>query len=264
MIFTTESEHEYHEKSLSGKYLSSHLLADFRKCPELYYKKTHGLIVEEERPAYLIGRATHCLVLEGREAFDKAFAVGGPINPKTGKPYGTATQAFAEWAETIGKPVISDADFAAIEILATSVRNHTIANNLLAHGAAEQVCRALYVGVDCQCRVDWFNPLQGIVDLKTCDDLTWFEADARRYGYAHQLAFYQSVISAHPEGEKEDVYMIAVEKKEPHRTGVWKISQDVLDAARGENEISMDLFLYCRTENKWPTGYETLRVFETI
>jgi len=58
--------------------------------------------------------------------------------------------------------------------------------------------------------------------------------------------------------------MIAVEKKEPHRTCVWKISQDVLDAARGENEISMDLFLYCRNENKWPTGYETLRVFETI
>jgi hypothetical protein len=32
------------------------------------------------------------------------------------------------------------------------------------------------------------------VDLKTCDDLTWFEADSRRYGYAHQLAFYRAVL----------------------------------------------------------------------
>ena len=37
--------------------------------------------------------------------------------------------------------------------------------------------------------MDWFDAHRGIADLKTCDNLDWFEADARRYGYAHQLAF---------------------------------------------------------------------------
>ena len=38
--------------------------------------------------------------------------------------------------------------------------------------------------------------MQAIFELKTADDLTWFEADSRRYGYAHQLAFYRSILAA--------------------------------------------------------------------
>ena len=66
---------------------------------------------------------------------------------------------------------------------------------LLEYGEPEGVVRADYCGMPCQIRMDWFEPHHGIVDLKTCDDLTWFEADARRYGYAHQLAFYRAVLA---------------------------------------------------------------------
>lgn len=263
-LFTSEPDDVYHARSQSGKSLSSHLLSDFRKCPLLYYKKTHGLIEEEERPAFLLGRAVHCLILEGHEKFKKSFAVGGPINPKTGKPFGTATQAFADWAAEIGKPVISQSDFCDIELLDASVYAHPVAVELLKSGTAEQVCRAKYHGVPCQIRIDWFAPKFGIIDLKTCDDLTYFEADARRYGYAHQLAFYQAVLESHPLGMLADVYMIAVEKKEPLRTGVWKISQETLNSARADNESAMDLFLHCRDTDTWPTGYESLRTFEAV
>ena len=58
-----------------------------RKCPALYHKKKLGLIEDEDRPAYLIGRALHTLALEGRERFEAEYAVGGPINPKTGEVY---------------------------------------------------------------------------------------------------------------------------------------------------------------------------------
>ena len=44
----------YHANA--GEYLSSHLLADFRKCPLLYHRKRSGLIPDEDRPAYLVGR----------------------------------------------------------------------------------------------------------------------------------------------------------------------------------------------------------------
>ena len=57
---------EYHAESRNGHYMSSHLLADFRESPELYRRKTNGEIAEAESPALALGRAAHCLILEGR------------------------------------------------------------------------------------------------------------------------------------------------------------------------------------------------------
>ena len=81
----------YHAKS--REHLSSHALADFRHCPLLYRRKQLGLIPDTDRPAYQIGRAAHTLILEGRERFDAEYAIGGPINEKTGKCFGSATKA---------------------------------------------------------------------------------------------------------------------------------------------------------------------------
>ena len=89
---------EYHAASRSGQYMSSHLLADFRESPELYRRKTNGEITEGESPALALGRAAHCLILEGHAAFDEQYVVAeGPVNPKTGEPYGKSTKAYAEW-----------------------------------------------------------------------------------------------------------------------------------------------------------------------
>ncbi|NLF17831.1 MAG: hypothetical protein GX595_11330, partial [Lentisphaerae bacterium] len=86
----------YHARA--GDFLSSHLLADFRRCPELFHRKQLGLIPDEDSPAYALGRAAHTLILEGPEAFAAEYAVGGPVNPRTGLPFGRATKAFQEWA----------------------------------------------------------------------------------------------------------------------------------------------------------------------
>ena len=78
--------------------MSSHLLADFRESPELYRRKTNGEIAESESLVLALGRAAHCLILEGQAAFDEQFLVAdGPMNPKTGEPYGKSTKAYAEW-----------------------------------------------------------------------------------------------------------------------------------------------------------------------
>ena len=63
--FLTIPADEYHAASRSGQYMSSHLLADFRESPELYRRKTSGEIAEAEGPALALGRAAHCLILEG-------------------------------------------------------------------------------------------------------------------------------------------------------------------------------------------------------
>ena len=78
---------EYHADARAGKFLSSHLLGDFRRSPSLYHKKLTGEIPPSESPALLLGRAAHSLILEGRAAFDEEFRVSnGPLNPKRAKP----------------------------------------------------------------------------------------------------------------------------------------------------------------------------------
>jgi hypothetical protein len=251
----------YHAKA--KEFLSSHQLADFRKCPQLYHSKKSQPQSHDETPAYLIGRAAHLLILEGPERFQQDFAVGGPINPRTGQPFGQGTKAWTEWAESIGKATLTDAQYEVVTRMHQAVRSHAAAVDLLECGIAEGVVRTEYCGLPCQIRIDWLEPTQGIVDLKTCDDLTWFEADARRYGYAHQLAFYRAVL-AQVLGIYAPVHLIAVEKKEPHRCGVWRVSDEVLGLAQKENEQAIDRLQACSASGLWPTGYEEPRVFEFI
>lgn len=284
-----ESHAVYREKA--QEYLTSHQLADFRRCPLLYRKKKLGLVEEEDRPAFLVGRALHTLVLEGRDAFNQQYAVGGPVNPKTGELFGASTKAFADWAAAQGKPVLTVQQHDLIQRMAEGVRGHGLARGLLSEGTPEGVVRAEYCELPCQIRMDWFDPHRGIVDLKTCDDPQragttghcraaatttlerkllrpaaargWFEADARRCGYVHQVAFYQAVLSqviALP----MPVYFAAVEKKEPYRCGVWKVHEDTLAQARRENEAAIERLRRCMASDTWPSGYESLRVFDAV
>ena len=251
----------YHAKA--GEYLSSHLLAEFRRNPLLFHKKELGLVQDQDRPAYVLGRAAHVLILEGREAYEQAYAFGGPINPKTGQPFGSRTKTFQDWAEAKGKPVLDDDQAALIESLSASVLVHKHAAALLADGVAEGVIRAEYCGVPCQARLDWLNPESGIVDLKTCDNLDWLQMDARTYGYAYQLAFYRS-LAAEITHQRLPVYMIAVEKREPLRTGVWRMSEEVLGLAQKENEEAIARLIACREKDEWLTGYEDIRTYDLI
>ena len=265
---------EYHQASRDGKYLSSHLLGDFRKCPRLYQKKLNGEIEPGDSAAFLMGRAVHTLVLEGRGKFDEEFMVSdGPVNPKTGEPFGKATKAYREWAAAQRLPVISGADFGFIAKLQQSVWTHPVAAMLLDRGVAEGTVRTEYLGVPSQIRMDWFIPdfegVPAICDLKTCDTLDWFESDARKFGYPEQLAFYREVfrIAAHGADPgrnppKPDCYLIAVEKREPYRVAVYKLADDLLDAAQATNERAIEELRRCYQEGTWPTRTEELRIID--
>jgi hypothetical protein len=51
-VLTVEPAEEYHSKS--AKYLSSHQLSDFMRCPYLHHKKRVKLIQDKDSPAYLV------------------------------------------------------------------------------------------------------------------------------------------------------------------------------------------------------------------
>lgn len=258
-VLSAEPAEEYHAQA--GEYLSSHQLLDFMACPWLYRKKQLGLIPDEDTPALLLGRAAHTRILEGRDAYESQYALGGPINPKTNKPFGSTTKAFAEWAEVQGKPVLSHENVELIEKMASGVGMSDEAVDLLLYGRSEGVVRAEYCGTPCQIRIDWTHPQRGIVDLKTTADLTWFENDAKRRRYHNQVAFYQAVL-AQVIDQYVPVYIIAVEKAEPYRCGVWRVGDNTLAIARQENEEAIRRLRRAWEIDAFPTGYEVIRILD--
>ena len=283
-IFADIPAEEYHQAARDGKFLSSHLLGDFRKSPRLYHKKLNGEIEPTESAALATGRAVHTLVLEGRSKFDEEFLVtDGPVNPKTGEPFGKTTKAYREWAASQTKEVVSGTDFAFMLKLRESVWAHPVARELLDEGISEQTVRCNYCGEPCQIRMDWFRirylGRPAICDLKTAQDLTYFESDARRFGYPQQMSFYREVLrvaskisperSEHCEAMslegceiEADCYLIGVEKNEPMRCGVWKLTDGILQACACENERAIAELRECRRANTWPTRTEDMRILD--
>jgi hypothetical protein len=258
-VLNAEPAEEYHAKA--GEHLGSHALIDYIECPWLYRKKQLGLIQDTDTPALLVGRATHVRILEGRDAYESQFALGGPINPRTRKPFGSNTKAFAQWAEAQGKPVLSDDHVKLIEQMASGVAMNDEAVDLLLYGRSEGVIRTIYCDTPCQARLDWVHPHRGVVDLKTTADLTWFENDARRRRYHNQMAFYQAVLGQVID-ELVPVYIVAIEKAEPFRCGVWRVGENTLAIARQENEEAIRRLRRAWEIDAFPTGYEVIRILD--
>ena len=261
-VIQREPEADYHAKR--GQFLTSHLLADFRKSPYLYDKQVRGLIKEKVTAAFITGRGAHVRILEGGAEYHSRFAIGGPINKSTGKPFAADTKAFREWAKEQGKPGIHYDDAELIEELATGVSMNSRAIDFITGGVAEGVVRAEYCGVACQSRLDLVHPEFGIMDLKTTDNVDYFQPDGRRYGYAYQMAFYRAMLALVLDGQMVPVHLIAVEKKEPYRCGIWRMCSDMLTQAQKENEAAIERLKACRKRGAWPTGYEEIRIFDSL
>ena len=254
-VFLDVPEDIYHEEGRRGRYLQSHALALFAKSPAAYDRMRRGAAGAKDEPseAFAFGRAAHCYILEGPTEFFKRFETdeARPVNPKTGKPFGTATKEYANWAASLGKEVVASGDMNTIIRMREAIYAHPNAADFLTCGRAEATVRTRMAGLDCQIRMDYFTPAWGIADLKTCRNLDRFEWDALDYGYIHQLAFYHAVFK---EASGRDVAcrIVAVEKAEPFRCGVWRIPGWTIERAERENLGRMERLRECIEADHWP------------
>lgn len=258
--FTFEPEAEYHARSKTGECMSSHMLRKFAESAAGYFKLISEPPEEKKSDAFRFGTAVHCAILEPEKFSERYHVSDGPVNPKTEKPFGRATKEYAAWLAALGeKEVLSGKEWKTLEAMRESVMLHPECAKLFSAGWAEGVIRTEYAGTLCQIRVDWFNPEAGIVDLKTCDELKWFEADARRYDYPEQMAFYRSIVEQKTGMSNIPVHIVAVEKSFPHNCGVWHIDGHDLDfLAEGNRALLVELAT-CREDEYWPTNYENVR-----
>jgi hypothetical protein len=65
-------------------------------------------------------------------------------------------------------------------------------------------------------------------------------------------------------GKKYPVHIIAVEKKEPFRCGIWRLADTALNFAEMENAAAIERLKKCRETDIWPTGYEAIRTLDSI
>ena len=243
-----------------GSYMSSHLLELFRSSPRLCQWKLAGLLPSVDSPAYSFGRAVHTYLLEGPEVFGARYKVGdGPINEKTGKPFGKDSQKYADWykeATKDGAEVIDSASLEVLQGMRDSLAETPDALEEFRSGEPEVTVRGFLAhGIECQSRLDWFDadgPVQRIVDLKTTENLDRFHRDFFSFGYDRQLAFYAMMIRA-AYGRLPRVSVVAIEKRQPYRVGCWLITEETLETAKADVETSLRHFAALKEVSEpWP------------
>jgi hypothetical protein len=257
----------YHAAAARGERVSFHSLMDFvRNGKEYHDRVTGALPPKEETRDMFFGSAAHKLILEGREAFADEYKVAdGPVNPRTGAPFGRETKAFAEWIAQQEKPVVSSDEAAQILLMEKAVRSHEIAAQLLAQGEAESPLYFGWCGLPCQSCLDWTTPGKPprIVDLKTTADLDRFVWQARDFRYIEQLAFYRRALLECSCADNAECYIVAVERPRVNgpapRCGVWAIPDADLDEAEDWLIQQLNALAEAREANEWRDGYEALR-----
>ena len=219
--------------------------------------------VDNPRPdtdALKLGRLTHCMIYEPNEAAKRYVLMPrfhGGMKDETAieKGYDGGKQAKAAWeAKHAGAEIIDSDTYAQAVGMRDALLRDPVSSPLVRGGKAEQRIEWTDVetGIECQGTVDHVNGR--LSDLKTTRNVAprRFIADAARYGYHAQLAFYLDGLRANgiePEGAP---CLIAVESSAPHDVLVLELSKTDIEAGRRVYRECLDILDRCRRTGRWP------------
>jgi exodeoxyribonuclease VIII len=198
-----------------------------------------------DTPAFRFGRAVHCLVLEP-EAWAERYAVWD------GYRRGKAWDAFAEANAHL--EIVNAEEAARVRAIAAAIRRHPVAAEALAHGVKEGVLTWTdeATGLACKGRFDHVNGR--LVDLKTAADVDprRFFANAYRYGYHAQLAFYLDGLRANGIEIAADPMIVCAESVPPHDVVVYALDAMVIDQGRQMYRRLLARVKECTERGEWP------------
>src|SRR6056297_523265 len=173
----------------------------------------------EDKPCFVAGRLLHMAVLE-HERFQKLVTAEGPINPRTGGPYGRSTKAFQEWQEQHPKITVIDPwIYDAIGTMPGPVKD------ILKSGQGEESHFSTINGIAAKCRADWINhDIRRFWDLKSISTQgepmeVSIDRAIRNRSYWFSLAWYKAVLKEST-GRPYTCSLIFTEKEPPNR---WRV-----------------------------------------
>ena len=239
---------DYHRwKALSNSHLS-----ELRRSPAHLLARLRGE-AKPETPALRLGRAIHAAVLEP-EVFVERY-VQAPLIDKRTKD---GKEAWAVLVEAYGAGnVLSPEDYVTCNAMRESVWRKQAAKTLLGtEGEAELSVVWDNDGILSKARADRMSwKLKGgtIVDLKSTQDasLAAFEKSIFNFGYHRQGAWYLQGFGAR-KVEVAHYCIIAVEKDPPYEVGVYRLTEEALNAGWKEIEPLLDVYRKCLETNEWP------------
>lgn len=152
------SADEYYELSDSRAAVTPDNFNGLVRHPALFHAMTAD---RELRPARSEAAAANGILYDfmtlDTVAFHAKYLVDeGPVNPKTGKPYGRTSKAYAEWEASLTKPSVHPDELAVFDRLASAYSGHKITQAI--SDGAEVVNNAVFTadlcGVACACLVN--------------------------------------------------------------------------------------------------------------
>jgi exodeoxyribonuclease VIII len=232
---------------------------------------------DKDTPALAIGRAGHCFILEGDNAFHSDFCVLPSDAPKkptdrqifAAKPSPETVHAVAYWnmfaAQSKGKQIVTLEDYNTLAGMKESIKNHPFASLLLADCQSEQTVIFNYTTangtvIPCKARPDSTpSPkLRCLIDLKTTEDPGYdaFMRSCYKYNYWQQSAFYLDAYNA-VRGDLPEVdafCFIVVSKKPPYQVECYTVMGDnnLLIRGRASYQSALEIEAECRFNNHWP------------
>ena len=209
----------------------------------------------EETPTLLFGRACHSFILEGKEAFDKEFAVSPKYDRRTkeGKMLSAQFEAAA-----FGKSVINEEDYQIIGEMANAVLSHPTAQDLLVKGMSEQTVIWIdeETGIICRCRPDFeTTTVEGVLaDFKTTADASEhaFKRSVVAYGYDRQASMYKEGVFMATKKQYDIFTFIVGEKEPPYRVEVYTLDINFMQHGFDEFHRLLRIEKECRKNNFWP------------
>lgn len=189
---------------------------------QLLKDELDGIRQRKDSRAFQLGRAAHLLFLQPAE-FAEAISTG-PINKKTGKPYGAETAASSSWAATNpGKIVLGQRDFDDLNRMQDRMPAQ-IKDILRSSGVAESSYYLTVAGVAVKCRPDWI--IDGtIYDLKTIGNMADVEKHISKFKYWFSHAWYRMIVKAEA-GKAMPFRFVFAEKSPPYRWRLIDIDAD--------------------------------------
>jgi hypothetical protein len=215
-----------------------------------------------------IGSALHCLVLEGREQFDRDFVL---------KPDGInlTTKEGKEWKQAAGKrTVLSKSDqyasWDAVHGMAESLwrlpwfnpdqSDYRKYNELSLYWTAQ--------GLDCKARLDRLvltDDQALVLDLKTTDSIDSKKFLSKVLGdmnYLFQAGWYAEAAEAafhRPAG----FVFIGIERTPPYATRIFEVSRDMLREATRQTIFARKTLVECLKTKQWgppPVEHEVMEL----
>jgi len=188
---------------------------------------------QESSPNLKFGTASHALIVEGQEAFDKEVRV------LTGSPYTKAYKEEKAEYEEQGFIVLKESE---VETIQSMKDNMVYEGNAYLDAKGKIAEASVYWYEDdilCKCRPDMMcPPLKEpnsdnkivIVDYKTtisCEPFA-FNKSVKKYGYDMQAAWYRRGIQM-AGYDVDDFVFIAQEKVHPYASKVFRITKEQMN-----------------------------------